>query len=85
MPCRVRIECRDAIHDVMARANRRQGLVRDNVDGQALMDRLTRATQRGGWRVIAFLVMTNHLHLVLKTPTPNLSRGLQNFLSAAIE
>jgi putative transposase len=25
--------------------------------------------------------MSNHLHVVLKTPEPNLSRGMQSFLS----
>src|SRR5262249_12303023 len=28
-----------------------------------------------------FVLLTNHLHLVLKTPLPNLSRGMQAFLS----
>ena len=29
----------------------------------------------------AFAVMSNHLHVVLKTPEPNLSRGMQSFFS----
>ena len=34
------------------------------------------------WRVYAFVIMSNHLHVVLKAPEPNLSRGMQSFLSA---
>jgi hypothetical protein len=30
----------------------------------------------------AFVVLTNHLHLVLKTPRPNLAKGMQLFLSS---
>ena len=33
------------------------------------------------WRVYAFAIMSNHLHIVLKTPEPNLARGMQTFLS----
>ena len=29
----------------------------------------------------AFVFLTNHLHLVLKTPRPNLAKGMQLFLS----
>ena len=32
--------------------------------------------------VFAFVIMSNHLHVVLKTPEPNLARGMQGFLSA---
>jgi hypothetical protein len=32
--------------------------------------------------VYAFVIMSNHLHVVLKTPEPNLARGMQGFLSA---
>jgi REP element-mobilizing transposase RayT len=38
---------------------------------------LAAATRRFGWSVSAFVLMTNHFHLVLKTPEPNLSRGMQ--------
>ena len=38
--------------------------------------------ERFQWRVFGFVVLTNHLHLALKTPLPNLSRGMQVFLSS---
>ena len=43
---------------------------------------LERAVRRSGWVLYAFVLMTNHLHLVLKTPRPNLARGMQLFLSS---
>jgi len=30
---------------------------------------------------LAFLILGNHLHLLLKTPQPNLAKGMQAFLS----
>ena len=32
-------------------------------------------------KVYAFVLLSNHLHLVLKTLEPNLARGMQGFLS----
>ena len=39
------------------------------------------AVRRSGWSLYAFVFLTNHLHLVLKTPCPNLAKGMQLFLS----
>ena len=38
--------------------------------------------RRSGWSLYAFVFLTNHLHLVLKTPRPNLAKGMQLFLSS---
>ncbi len=66
----------------MARGNGRQDIVRDDDDRRRLQDHLGRAAVRCSWRVYAFVLMTNHLHVVFKTPEPNLARGMQGFLSA---
>ncbi len=66
----------------MARGNGRQDIVRDDDDRRRLQDALGRAALRGSWRVYAFALLTNHLHVVLKTPEPNLARGMQTFLSS---
>jgi REP element-mobilizing transposase RayT len=72
----------DAIYHLMARGNGRQDIVRDDLDRERLQAHLGRAAVRCSWRVYAFTIMSNHLHLVLRTPQPNLSRGMQSFLSA---
>ena len=65
----------------MARGNGRQDIVCDDVDRERLQEQLGKAAIRCSWRVYAFAIMSNHLHVVLKTPEPNLSRGMQSFLS----
>ena len=37
------------------------------------------AATRYGWRVYAYALLTNHFHLFLRTPVPNLSVGMQEF------
>jgi putative transposase len=82
MPRRLRLQYPGAIYHVMARGNGRQDIVRDDHDRRRLRDDLGRAAVRCRWRVYAFVIMSNHLHLVLKTPEPNLARGMQTFLSS---
>ena len=61
---------------------RAAGYCGDDADRERLVEGLRRAAVRCSWRVYAFVIMSNHFHLVLKTPTPNLARGMQGFLSA---
>jgi putative transposase len=81
MPRRLRLQYPDAIYHLMARGNGRQDIVRDDVDRDRLLEHLGRTAVRCCWRIYAFAIMSNHLHVVLKTPQPNLSRGMQVFLS----
>jgi REP element-mobilizing transposase RayT len=81
MPRRLRIQYPGAIYPVMARGNGRQDIVRDDNDRSRLPGELGRAAVRCAWRVSAFVILSNHLHVVLKTPQPNLARGMQTFLS----
>ena len=82
MPRRLRIEFDGAIYHVMARGNGRQNIVHDDGDRQRLIDDLARTVARSEWQLLSFVVLSNHLHLLLKTPRPNLARGMQAFLSA---
>jgi putative transposase len=82
MPRRLRLQYPGAIYHVMARGNGRQDIVRDDDDRDRLQSELGRAAVRSAWRIYAFVILSNHLHVVLKTPQPNLARGMQVFLSA---
>jgi putative transposase len=81
MPRRLRIEYEDAIYHVMSRGNARQDIVHDDDDRRRLLADLERVVERSGWQVLSYVVMTNHLHLLLRTPRPNLARGMQALLS----
>ena len=81
MPRRLRLEYSGAIHHVMARGNGRQTIVRDDRDRQHWLDTLERITGLFRWELFAFVLMSNHFHLFLRTPEPNLSRGMQRLLS----
>jgi putative transposase len=82
MPRRLRIQYPGAIYHIMARGNGRQDIVHDDRDRDRLMGDLARTVRRSSWQVYAFVVLSNHLHIVVKTPQPDLARGMQRFLSS---
>ena len=82
MPRRLRIEFEGAIDHVMTRGNARQDIVHDDDDRTRLLVDLERTVGRFEWELLAFVIMSNHLHILLKTPRPNLAKGMQGFFSA---
>ena len=73
----LRIEFPGAIYHVMSRGNERRAVVRDDKDRQRRLDWLRRTVETYCWQLHAFVLMTNHEHLFVETPEPNLSAGMQ--------
>ncbi len=82
MARRPRIEFEGAIYHVTTRGQTRRPIARDDQERARLVDDLAQAVTRSGWQLLAFVIMKNHLELFLKTPRPNISRGMQGFLSS---
>lgn len=74
----LRLELADGYYHVMARGNRRERIYRDDDDRNAFLDLLERSHERLGWNILAYCLMTNHYHLLIHTPEPNLSRGMRD-------
>lgn len=70
----LRIEFEGAFYHVMARGNARQDIFLDEADRAGFLDNLGRVVQRFGWQVWAWCLMSNHYHLLVETPEPNLSK-----------
>ncbi len=72
----LRVELAGGLYHVMSRGNERRPIVRDDADRQRRLDWLQRTVEIYGWRLHAFVLLTNHEHLFLETPEPNLSAGM---------
>jgi len=72
----LRLEFEGALYHLTPRGNERRPIFRTNGDRQAFLDFLGMAAKRFGWSVTAWVLMTNHFHLIIQTPQPNLSRGM---------
>ena len=73
----LRIQFAGALYHVISRGNQRKPIVRDGGDREKRLDWLHRTVETYGWRLHAFVLMTNHEHLFVETPEPNLSAGMQ--------
>lgn len=73
----VRIEYPGAIYHVMARGNRREKIIRDDVDRSRYEELWEEGVTRTGWRVYAWVLMDNHYHALLETPEANLVEGMK--------
>lgn len=72
----LRIEFPDALYHVTSRGNEQRPIFRDDVDRRMFLTFLGQAVSRFGWSLTAWVLMTNHFHLVIQTPQANLSRGM---------
>ena len=75
MPRQVRIEYAGAFYHVMARGDRRKAIVKDDEDRKTFVRTLGEAAERAGFRIHAWVLMTNHYHLLVETPQRGRQRG----------
>jgi REP element-mobilizing transposase RayT len=72
----LRIEFPGAVYHVTSRGNERRRIFKNDGDRKAFLGFLSETAKRFGWSITAWVLMTNHFHLVIQTPEPNLSRGM---------
>jgi REP element-mobilizing transposase RayT len=73
----LRLEHAGAIWHVTSRGNARQPIVHDDVDRARFVEILGRVVPTVRWCLHAWVLMTNHYHLLIETPEPTLARGLR--------
>lgn len=78
----LRLEVPGGHFHVTARGNRKQDIFGDDTDRQRFLRVLAATGDRAGWQVLGYCLMPNHYHLVVRTPRPNLSRGMRDLNSA---
>ena len=77
MPRQTRMESAGAFYYVLNRGNYRQKVFTVGQSGEQFERTLFEACGRFGWRLHAYMLMSNHYHLALETPEPNLAVGMQ--------
>lgn len=77
MPRKQRIEYPGAVHHVISRGNYRKELFLNEGSGEAFEGSLFEAVERCGWKLHAYVIMSNHYHLAVETPEPNLVVGMK--------
>ena len=84
MPRKPRLNIEHGLYHVTQRGLEKRDIVADDHDRQEWLRLLHRQATQRGWRVFAYALLDNHFHLFVRTPQPNLSAGLQAFLSGYV-
>ena len=71
-----------AIYHVMARGDGGKDIFLVDEDRLLFLHRLGIVCESHGWRVHAWVLMSNHFHLLLETPEPNLVSGMKLLLGS---
>src|SRR5438552_17293837 len=78
----LRLDFADATHHITSRGNERKDIFRNDRDREKFLEYLAETVRRYGWLITAWVLMSNHFHLVLETPSPTLSAGMQWLLGS---
>lgn len=77
MPRKPRIEYHGAFYHVITRGNQRQKIFKDATDFQKYLQLLAIYKNRYSYHLYAYVLMSNHLHLLIETGCVPLSKILQ--------
>ena len=73
----LRLEYPGALWHVTSRGDGQETIFADDSDKASFLGVLGDVVAMFRWRVHAYILMTNHYHLLVETPEPNLSRGMR--------
>ena len=72
-----REEVDGGVFHVYARGIEKRAIFRDVRDRRSYLRTLRTAVEDCGWRLLAYCLMDNHVHLLIETPRANLGIGMQ--------
>ncbi len=75
----LRVEYPGAVYHVICRGNNRQAIFRDDQDRKRYLEKLSLYCQEKKVDLLAYSLMSNHVHVLLETPEGNLSKMMQAF------
>ncbi|HUU80492.1 MAG TPA: transposase [Acidobacteriota bacterium] len=76
----LRIQYPGAFYHVMNRGNNRQDIFIEENDRIIFLEGLVDSCEIYGVRIIAYVLMSNHFHIIIKTDQGNLSEFMRHFL-----
>jgi putative transposase len=82
VPRKPREEVDGGIFHVFARGNDKRVIFRDDNDRRMYLALLRGTVRHCRWCVLAYCLMSNHVHLLLETPKANLAEGMRRMHGA---
>jgi REP element-mobilizing transposase RayT len=76
----IRIDYPGAWHHVMNRGAKKAPIFMIREDCQGFLDLMEQTIEKFKWELHAYSLMPNHFHVLIRTSTGNLSKGMQHLL-----
>ncbi len=73
----LRVEYAGAYYHVINRGNNQEKIFLNDRDREKFTEYLQKASERFSIRIHTYCLMSNHFHLLVETPEPNLSVAMQ--------
>lgn len=73
----LRVDIENGVYHVVTRGIDRNAIFRSDSDRKHCLDLMAKAQARFRLRLFAYVLMDNHVHLIVQTPDANLSRSIQ--------
>src|SRR6266853_279489 len=77
MARKLRIRYEGAVYHVMNRGDHQEDIFRSDQDCELFLETLRETCAKIDWQIHAWCLMSNHFHLVVKTPNGNLVAGMK--------
>jgi len=77
MPRTIRLESETGIYHVVLRGNNKQTIFEDEQDNEMFLVTLEQYKKQSGYKLFAYCLMGNHIHLLMKTEKENLGQIFQ--------
>jgi len=81
MPRQARIDAPGAVHHIIVRGIERRKIFRSDGDRRGFIDRLENLTTESGTQCLAWALIPNHIHLVLRSSEVPIARVMQRLLT----
>ncbi len=81
MPRGPRLDAPGVLHHVMVRGLDRQVIFRDDRDRDDFVVRLAHLVETGAWKIYAWALLPNHVHLLVRTDKRSLARTMRSLLT----
>ena len=75
----LRVEYEHAFYHVISRGHRKENIFKTDEDRKKFLEKLNQTAQRYQLKVHAFVMMSNHYHLLVETPGANLAKAMHDF------
>ena len=81
MPRQARLDAPGTLHHVMVRGIEGREIFQDDQDREEFVKRLSTVVKESGTKLVAWSLMTNHVHLLLFSGEGGLSRMMRRLLT----